>query len=332
MGKKRKRSTPLVTGLKSRRKAREVTTTFHVLMQERERLEREGKHLADIDRRIEAIGGRSTYQDASIVSTSFHKTSKWVFSVLTEFGLRPKKGEPKMRVFEVGAINAQLLTCKWMDVYAIDLLSRHPRIVERDFFDVPPRRDYDVLVQSMVINNIDPASKRGEMLVRCAAHLKPGGLMFLMLPRLCIEKSMYLERSRFIAILRSTGFDVVKEKETPKVAFFCLRRQVEDGETNGYGKTEEIQSSEGAQCDPEDVATPVRSTHPLLHVSANPVAARGVLFGDAMKEKWMTLCQKYQDPPRPMHGSRGGGNSGGRGKKLTNPFAISFRPPPSWLT
>lgn len=37
----------------------------------------------------------------SILSTSFHKTSKWVFQLLTKFDLRPKSKEMPLRVLEV---------------------------------------------------------------------------------------------------------------------------------------------------------------------------------------------------------------------------------------
>jgi hypothetical protein len=119
-------------------------------------------------------------------------------------------------------------------VYAIDLMSRHARIEEKDFFDVPCERRFDVLVQSMVINNVDPARKRGEMLLRCAAHLKPGGFMLITLPRLCIEKSSFVSRKRWLAMVRGSGFEMVASKDTPKVAFFVL--QLKGGDDGDGGE------------------------------------------------------------------------------------------------
>jgi hypothetical protein len=37
---------------------------------------------------------------------------------------------------KVGAINTQILSTPWMDVDAIDLISRNERIEQIDFFDV----------------------------------------------------------------------------------------------------------------------------------------------------------------------------------------------------
>ena len=113
---RRKRAKPAQLAprqLKSRRLARKITTSFHTLMKERSELEQGGAseaQLSELDARIESMGGRKVYQDASLVSTSFHKVSKWVFSELTRLGLRPSKGEPNLQVFEVGAINTQVRT------------------------------------------------------------------------------------------------------------------------------------------------------------------------------------------------------------------------------
>ena len=53
-------------------------------------------------------GGRKAYQDASLIAVKMFNTSKHVFQLMTRFGLRPGKGEPPLRVLEVGAINCAL--------------------------------------------------------------------------------------------------------------------------------------------------------------------------------------------------------------------------------
>ncbi|KAF4322536.1 hypothetical protein BBO99_00002938 [Phytophthora kernoviae] len=180
--------------MKSRRKAREVTTQFHRLTHELDRLKQQkptnaeqkethNGRVAEINVQLDALGGRQAYQDASILSTSFHKTSKWVFQLLTRFELRPKAKQPALRVLEVGAINNQLLSCPWLDVRAIDLNSRHEKIEQRDFFSLKPAGEFQVVVSSMLMTY-----------------------------------------ARFTKILEAVGFKVRETKDSPKVAFFCLER------------------------------------------------------------------------------------------------------------
>lgn len=67
--------------------------------------------------------------------------------------LRPDykdRGEHKLALLEVGAINNQLLRCPWLNVRAVDLNSQHPYIEEIDYFDVTPDPIYDFIVASMV--------------------------------------------------------------------------------------------------------------------------------------------------------------------------------------
>lgn len=218
--------------IKSRRKARQVTTNFHRLTHELDRLERQGlkdiethkQRIAAINEQLSKLGGRQAYQDASILSTSFHRTSKWVFQLLTRFGLRPKAKQPPLPVLEVGAINTQLLSCPWLNVRAIDLNSRHVRIEQCDFFSLKPAGEFEIVVSSMVLNCVPGADKRGQMLRMYRQHLKEGGLLFLMLPLLCLRHSQFMTYSRFTNILEAVGFRVRETKESPKVAFFCLER------------------------------------------------------------------------------------------------------------
>ncbi len=66
--------------LKSRRVARLVTTAFHRLTHEVDRLKAAGKgggkEVAELETAIAAIGGRRSYQDASIVSTTHFKVGR----------------------------------------------------------------------------------------------------------------------------------------------------------------------------------------------------------------------------------------------------------------
>lgn len=110
---------------------------------------------------------------------------------------------------------------------AIDLNSRHERIEQRDFFDLEPTGDFQVLVSSMVLNCVPDAESRGRMLQLMYAHLAPGGHAFLMVPLLCLRHSKFMTYTRFVAILQAVGFSVRETKESPKVSFFCLEKKTE---------------------------------------------------------------------------------------------------------
>ena len=55
---------------------------------------------------LSALGGRASYQAASELTTSRHRTSKWIFSLLTHMKLRPSKGQAPLKVLEVCIIPA----------------------------------------------------------------------------------------------------------------------------------------------------------------------------------------------------------------------------------
>ena len=50
---------------------------------------------------LSALGGRASYQAASELTTSRHRTCKWIFSLLTQMQLRPGKGQPPLKLLEV---------------------------------------------------------------------------------------------------------------------------------------------------------------------------------------------------------------------------------------
>lgn len=74
----------------------------------------------------------------------------------------------------------------------------------------------------MVINCVPDAQQRGLMLRHYRSHLRPNGLVFLMLPLLCLSDSKYMTYDRFVAILQTVGFNIVASKESPRIAFFAL--------------------------------------------------------------------------------------------------------------
>ncbi len=178
--------------LKSRRVARIVTSKYHSIRNEQVQVnkntelssEAKAQRLKSLDLELDKIGGTNRYQQASIISTQFFKTSKWVLQTLESLDVKSSPAH-KLNVLEVGAINIQLKQCGWLNVRAIDVNSQHPLIEECDFFNVLPEANYDVVVCSMVssciilyfwermlilsakvVNCVTEPVRRGEMLAR----------------------------------------------------------------------------------------------------------------------------------------------------------------------
>lgn len=228
--------------MKSLKRARRVTSEFHRIQRELGSNEssaaRRGSSAAaktkqQLELELRELGGRQAYQEASVLTTGRHRTCKWIFSVVTKLGLRPSKNQSPLKLLEVGAVNTQLLSVPWLDVRAIDIKAQHPRIEQIDFFDVKPECCYDAVVLSMVINCVSTPLKRGRMLSLVRDHLLPGGHLFLMIPRRCIENSPYCSSSIISEALSVVGLKVVETKLSPKVAFFCARRTCASHEASG---------------------------------------------------------------------------------------------------
>ena len=230
----------------SRKRARQITTTFHKLTRQREEHKEDPSERARIDEEIEALGGRATYQKASQVSTSFHSTSKWVLGTLhrngwlygiKEVDRRQRRQRRTTRILEVGAINTELLDAvddesssggkRNISVRAIDLNSMHARIEEMDFLQLRlhPEERFDVIVNSMVLNSVPTPEQRGDMVSRLFHFLRPGGLVFVTLPRTCLIHSPYIDKPRFDALFANVfGMELVEGKESPKLYFWIWRR------------------------------------------------------------------------------------------------------------
>ena len=275
---------PLVpSAMKSLKRARHVTSEFHRIQREIAKTEQssastgrgggkgkcKGKDNSSaesasarrerkqkLERELAELGGRQAYQEASVLTTTRHRTCKWVFAIITKLGLRPAKHQPPLRVLEVGAVNTQLLSVPWLAVRAIDIKSQHPRIEQVDFFDVVPEPGggggYDAVVCSMVLNCVETPLKRGRMLALVRDHLRPDGHLFLMIPRRCVENSPYCSFDHMADTLAAVHLDVVETKLSPKVVFFCARRRRRSQRAGGDGEDDES--------DEEDAQTRARFT------------------------------------------------------------------------
>ena len=134
-----------------------------------------------------------------------------------------------------------------MNVRSIDIQSSHPSIEEQDFLTLPITSNYDVIICSMVLNCVSTPQDRGKMLYllheqlvssRCSTEKNDnnrmdedtnedtnGGICFLTIPKLCLNQSKYMNRVLFEEMLvDGVGFSIVEKKESPKVAFWVLRK------------------------------------------------------------------------------------------------------------
>lgn len=202
----RKRQTKvraIAAGSQSRGTARKATAEFHALLHQEEELLKAGAEAASsqalsaVRAKIQAMGGRRAYQDASRLNTREFRSSRLVTSTLSRLGLRPSSGQGRLKVLEIGAINPDLQRCRWMETRAIDVLATAPGVEERDFFTlVPPALaagrtsgsavgvpsasaagiaadgPFDVVVCSMVLNCVTQPAARGRMLAMCRDILR----------------------------------------------------------------------------------------------------------------------------------------------------------------
>ena len=219
--KKRRKDAPLVPPpIASRRVARRVTSEFHRLAQDAARAPTAAARAA-AERVLEDRRGR--YQEASALSTALHSTSRWVLRVLRRRGVLGAAANARPPVLlEVGAVNTQLLDARGLAVRAIDVRSSMQRIERVDFFDLRPQGSYDVVVCALVLNCLPDAAARGRMVAGLVAHLRPGGLCFLVVPRSCLERSAATTPARFDAVLRRAGLVELERRATPRLLHLCL--------------------------------------------------------------------------------------------------------------
>ena len=151
----------------------------------------------------------------------------------------------KLKTLEIGAINAQLSNSPHLQVRAIDINSRLPCVEECNFFDVPPKQEYEVVVCSMVMNCCFDPCQRGEMLgrlviraylliligsycvvsIRLLMQLQDKGLLFFILPKRCMTTVNMENEETFLFLIKLFGFELVDPPHyTPRLIFLILRR------------------------------------------------------------------------------------------------------------
>lgn len=205
---------------------------------------------------IEASGGLSKYQEASIQGQSAERggdSSKMLMEWLAE--LRDDhepdfKSKGRLRLLEVGSLrpNNACSRSGIFDMKRIDLHSQHPEIEEQDFMTMQsPGTDriinegFDVVSLSLVVNFVSDAVQRGEMLRRVEGFFRPVNddgdntheylpALFLVLPASCVSNSRYLDEPKLREIMESLGYDMMKRKLSPKLVYYLwqYRKPIED--------------------------------------------------------------------------------------------------------
>lgn len=61
------------------------------------------------------------------------------------------------------------------------------------------------------------------MLQLVAHHLKPQGLLFLVLPSACVTNSRYIDHARLTAILKKLNYAIEEQEDTPKLTYWLAR-------------------------------------------------------------------------------------------------------------
>ena len=178
---------------------------------------------------------RDLYQKAS--QAALQRTShvrKFVYSTLTTLNKRPKKGDERkvLNGLEVGAVTTEFCcqSPSWIRFRSIDLNSQHPKIEKRDFFSLKVREDeFDVILNSMVLNCVAEPEDRGEMLLRMAKMLrKETGVLFITIPRRCVENNPFCSTDIFNECLQACGLSIVLTKISPKIAFWVCEKKAKN--------------------------------------------------------------------------------------------------------
>lgn len=186
--------------------------------------------LSNIDFEINENGGLQRYQIASLLGQESKRgsdSSKWLFDNLPE--LKTTKG---LTALEIGCLSTRNVISRYFHTTRIDLNSNEPGISKQDFMERPTPVDdterFSIISCSLVLNFVPDPKGRGEMLKRLPEFLKISdstdpSILFIVLPLSCLTNSRYCDKERFLEILASIGFGLVKYHEAKKVVYTAFK-------------------------------------------------------------------------------------------------------------
>lgn len=169
--------------------------------------------------------------------------SQWVMEMLQNEVEFAKNTEGSVKMLDVGAIthrfpdrieiagNEKIE----LDVTSIDLNPEDSeagrRVIRADFFEfakVDLRKGggiYNMICLSLCVNFVGCPRQRGLMLVLAARLLATNGLLFIVLPKACVENSRYLNEERLGKIVESIGLEVTSINYSEKlIKVICKNR------------------------------------------------------------------------------------------------------------
>ncbi|KAH7910157.1 nucleolus protein [Hygrophoropsis aurantiaca] len=245
MPKVRKKKTPVTTNRLSTssgnsQSSRTLIRRFHVLLKRQEQLKHavgspaNAKALAKVQHEFENLGGLAAYQRMSHIGQGNDRgggSEKVLIGWLQDLGMAKSENSNKLRLLEVGALKPDnYASCQaWIAATPIDLRSRHPDIMEQDFFlmDLTEHLGkWDVLSLSLVVNFVPEPKNRGHMLSMTHTMLTSGGLLFLVLPLPCVENSRYFNFEKLEALMIAIGFIEIKRRwrSGGKMAYWLYKK------------------------------------------------------------------------------------------------------------
>ncbi|SHO80128.1 Similar to S.cerevisiae protein BMT2 (Nucleolar S-adenosylmethionine-dependent rRNA methyltransferase) [Malassezia sympodialis ATCC 42132] len=177
-----------------------------------------------------ALGGLAAYQDQSSTGGAVVRggeSGKWCVKVLKELWPLSRK----VRLLDVGAI-AGTAYAAWpgfVETTSMDLHPRADHVIACDFFDFPVPADdahkFDVVGLSLVLNFVGDLHRRGAMLVHAHQYLRPGGYVYVVLPLACVANSRYMSHQHFRSLVRSVGYDVVRQEDSQRLTRWLLQQR-----------------------------------------------------------------------------------------------------------
>ncbi|KAF9532360.1 nucleolus protein [Crepidotus variabilis] len=220
---------------------RHLIRQFHVLLKRQKQLQSNVKNssecameLEQIGVQISRLGGLEKYQQMSALGQKEERgggSEKILIGWMKDLTLHHRPNGQKLQLLEVGALkHDNYRSCQsWIECTPIDLRSRHPQILEKDFLTMDKVENADkweVISLSLVINFVSSAEDRGRMLVMARDFLRADGLLFLALPLPCVANSRYMTFAHLKSLMASIGFTEIHEKWKPdgKMAYWLYQK------------------------------------------------------------------------------------------------------------
>lgn len=205
------------------------------------------KCLGYIMREIGDEKSLQTYQLASIMGQDKNRggdSSKILVKWLHELG-ENTKNNGRWRALEIGSLSSENYISKsriFHEVVRIDLnnLSNNRSIMKQDFMKRPiPSSDegrFDLISCSLVLNFVPTPMERGRMCARFTQFLNPsnlglkptdrerGGLLFIVLPKPCLENSRFIDIEWFDSFMMALGYKKIRQHTSTKLSYMLYRQ------------------------------------------------------------------------------------------------------------